>query len=67
MCAFLYPGEYLDSTYEIDFDKLYNVTDEKLNDLTKIIYDKLFCDSKVEEQKEKDAILKMSLLFKINK
>ena len=23
MCAFLYPGEYLDSTYEIDFDKLY--------------------------------------------
>ena len=21
MCAFLYPGEYLDSTYEIDFDK----------------------------------------------
>ena len=23
MCAFLYPDEYLDSTYEIDFDKLY--------------------------------------------
>ena len=22
MCAFLYPGEYLDSTYSIDFDKL---------------------------------------------
>lgn len=22
--AFLYPGEYLDSTYEIDFEKLYN-------------------------------------------
>ena len=24
MCAFLYPGEYIDSTYHIDFDKLYN-------------------------------------------
>lgn len=24
MCSFLYPGEYLTSTYEIDFDKLYN-------------------------------------------
>ena len=23
MCAFLYPGEYLDSTYSIDFDQLY--------------------------------------------
>lgn len=23
MCSFLYPGEYLDSTYLIDFDKLY--------------------------------------------
>ena len=23
MCSFLYPGEYLDSTYRIDFDKLY--------------------------------------------
>ncbi|MGN0426687.1 MAG: YqeG family HAD IIIA-type phosphatase [Agathobacter sp.] len=23
MCSFLYPGEYLDSTYSIDFDKLY--------------------------------------------
>lgn len=24
MCSFLYPGEYLDSTYHIDFEKLYN-------------------------------------------
>ena len=24
MCSFLYPGEYLDSTYRIDFDRLYN-------------------------------------------
>lgn len=24
MCSFLYPGEYVDSTYVIDFDKLYN-------------------------------------------
>lgn len=24
MCSFLYPGEYLDSTYLIDFDKLYD-------------------------------------------
>lgn len=24
MCSFLYPGEYLDSTYEIDFDYLYD-------------------------------------------
>ncbi len=23
MCSFLYPGEYLESTYRIDFDKLY--------------------------------------------
>ena len=23
MCAFLYPDEYLDSTYSIDFDQLY--------------------------------------------
>lgn len=23
MCSFFYPGEYLDSTYEIDFDALY--------------------------------------------
>ncbi len=23
MCSFLYPGEYVDSTYVIDFDKLY--------------------------------------------
>lgn len=23
MCSFFYPGEYLDSTYSIDFDKLY--------------------------------------------
>ena len=23
MCAFLYPGEYLDSTYRIDFEQLY--------------------------------------------
>ncbi len=23
MCSFLYPGEYLESTYQIDFDKLY--------------------------------------------
>ena len=60
-------GKLVSNIYSIYFDKLYNVTDEKLNDLTKIIYDKLFCDSKVEEQKEKDAILKMSLLFRINK
>ena len=24
MCSFFYPGEYLESTYSIDFDKLYN-------------------------------------------
>lgn len=60
-------GKLVSNIYSIYFDKLYNVTDEKLDDLTKVIYDKLFCDSKVEEQKEKDAILKMSLLFRINK
>lgn len=60
-------GKLVSDIYSIYFDKLYNVTDEKLDDLTKVIYDKLFCDSKVEEQKEKEATLKMSLLFKINK
>ena len=60
-------GKLVSNIYSIYFDKLYNVTDEKLDDLTKVIYDKLFCDSKVEEQKEKEATLKMSLLFKINK
>ena len=29
MRSFLYPDEYLDSTYSIDFDKLYN--DENYN------------------------------------
>lgn len=24
MCSFLYPGEYIDSTYRIDYDRLYN-------------------------------------------
>lgn len=60
-------GKLVSNIYSIYFDKLYNVTDEKLDDLTKVIYDKLFCDSKVEEQKEKEATLKMSLLFRINK
>lgn len=60
-------GKLVSNIYSIYFDKLYNVTDEKLDDLTKEIYDKLFCDSKLEEQKEKEATLKMSLLFKINK
>lgn len=60
-------GKLVSNIYSIYFDKLYNVTDEKLDDLTKVIYDKLFCDSKLEEQKEKEATLKMSLLFKINK
>lgn len=60
-------GKLISNIYSIYFDKLFNVTDENLDDLTRTIYNKLFKESKIEEQKEEEAIIKMALLFKINK
>ena len=60
-------GNIVSNIYSISFDKFYNIKEYDLDKITKMIYDKLYCLSKVEEQKEEDAILKLSLLFKIIK
>ena len=53
MCAFLYPGEYLDSTYEIDFDKLYKDINNLLsnNDEYKTMKENLNKLNKVKSSK----------------
>lgn len=60
-------GNIVSNIYSISFDKFYNIKEYDLDKLSKMIYDKLYCLSKVEQQKEEEAILKLSLLFKIIK
>lgn len=55
-------GNFVSNFYSVYFDKFFNVTD--MNILINNIYDRLFYESNIEENKENSAIKKMKLLFK---
>lgn len=58
-------GILVSDIYSIYFDKLYHIKNEELDDLIKMITNKLYYDSNNEEKKEKSAEVKLKLLFKI--
>lgn len=59
-------GKLVSSLYSVYFDKFFSATDDEVGSLINSIYNRLFYESNIEEEKEKSAILKMKLLFKEN-
>lgn len=52
--------------YSVHFDKLFNIENKNIDELIKMIQNKLLYESNIEEKKENEAINKIKLLFKKN-